>query len=62
MTQMNNLQRLMKNTASEMERLGYSPESMGHYSEIWNRYLRSTHVDAINRKEINRFLADRHRF
>ena len=52
----------MKNTASEMERLGYSPESMGHYSEIWNRYLRSTHVDAINRKEINRFLADRHRF
>lgn len=33
-----NLRHLMGDVAFEMEKLGYSANSMKHYWEVWNRY------------------------
>lgn len=60
MTHENNLRHLMKCAASEMEKLGYSSHSMKHYWEVWNRYLRFTNEDTVNRTDMDSFLADKY--
>lgn len=58
MNETQKLQQLMKDTASEMEKLGYSKSSMQHYYEVWNRYLRYTvHAD-INRHDMEQFMSE----
>ena len=56
----NNLRYLMRCTASEMEKLGYSANSMKHYWEVWNRYLKFTNEDTVNRTDMDSFLADKY--
>lgn len=56
----NNLRHLMESAASEMEKLGYSASSMKHYWEVWNRYLKFTNEDTVNRTDMDPFLADKY--
>lgn len=56
----NNLRYLMGYTASEMEKLGYSANSMKHYWEVWSRYLKFTNEDTVNRTDMDSFLADKY--
>ncbi|HJA56202.1 MAG TPA: site-specific integrase [Candidatus Bacteroides intestinigallinarum] len=56
----NNLRLLMEHTAFEMERLGYSANSMKHYWEVWHRYLKFTNEDTVNRTDMDSFLADKY--
>lgn len=60
MTQANDLRYLMNSTASEMERLGYTPESMKHYWEVWKRYLKFTKVETVSRADMDSFLTDKY--
>lgn len=50
----------MEHAASEMEKLGYSSNSMKHYREVWNRYLKFTNEDTVNRADMDSFLADKY--
>lgn len=52
----NSLQQVVKDAAAEMERLGYSASSMKHYHEVWNRYLKFTASDTVDRADMDRFL------
>lgn len=56
MNKTQNLHQLMEDTASEMEKLGYSKSSMRHYHEVWNRYLKYTVLTDINRHDMEQFL------
>jgi len=56
MNETNNLNQVIHDAASEMERLGYSQESMRHYWEVWNRYLKFTSQTFIDRKDMDSFL------
>lgn len=60
MTHENNLRHLMERAASEMEKLGYSSNSMKHYWEVWNRYLKFTNENTVNRTDMDSFLADQY--
>lgn len=46
--------------ASEMEKLGYSSNSMKHYWVVWNRYLKFTNEATVNRTDMDSFLADKY--
>lgn len=50
----------MERAASEMEKLGYSSNSMKHYWEVWNRYLKFTNENTVNRTDMDSFLADQY--
>lgn len=50
----------MEHAASEMEKLGYSSNSMKHYWEVWNRYLKFTNENTVNRTDMDSFLADQY--
>lgn len=56
MNETNNLNKVIYDTASEMERLGYSQESMHYYWEVWKRYLKFTNQTSIDRKDMDSFL------
>ncbi len=56
MNETNNLNQVMHDAASEMGRLGYSHESMCHYWEVWNRYLKFTNQISVNREDMDSFL------
>lgn len=58
MNETQNLQQLMGDTASEMEKLGYSKSSMCHYHEVWNRYLKYTVCTDIIRHDMEQFLSE----
>jgi site-specific recombinase XerD len=49
---------IIKETATEMEKLGYSQSSMQHYHEVWNRYLKYTLHTDINRNDMDQFLSE----
>ena len=50
----------MEHAASEMEKLGYSSNSMKHYWEVWNRYLKFTNENTVNRTDMDSFLANQY--
>ena len=56
MNETNNLNQVVHDVASEMERLGYSHESMCHYWEVWKRYLKFTSQTSIDRDDMDSFL------
>lgn len=56
----NNLRLLMEHTAFEMEKLGYSANSMKHYWGVWHRYLKFTNEDTVTRTDMESFLADKY--
>ena len=56
MNETNNLNQVVHDVASEMERLGYSHESMCHYWEVWKRFLKFTSQTSIDRDDIDSFL------
>lgn len=60
MTHENNLRHLMEHAAFEMEKLGYFSNSMKHYWEVWNRYLKFTNENTVNRTDMDSFLADQY--
>ena len=61
MNESQKLQLLMEDTASEMEKLGYSKSSMLHYHEVWNRYLKYTVNTDINWHGMEQFLSECYR-
>lgn len=56
MNETNNLNQVVHDAASEMERLGYSQESMCHYWEVWKRYLKFTSQTSVDRDDMDSFL------
>lgn len=58
MSQTNKLQQIIKDTASEMENLGYSKSSMRHYHEVWDRYLKFTRQNDIDQHDMDQFLSE----
>jgi site-specific recombinase XerD len=52
------LQQVMKDTAAEMERLGYSQSSLRHYHEVWDRYLKFSTKTDIDRHDMDQFLSE----
>jgi len=56
MNETNNLNKVVYDAVSEMERLGYSHESMRHYWEVWKRYLKFTRQTSVDRDDMDSFL------
>ena len=57
-----NLQQCMENVATEMIKLGYSQSSLQHYWMVWNRYLKDTSINTIDRIDMNSFLERKYNY
>lgn len=57
MKRSNELKQLVDEAAESMEKLGYSPGTMRHYWEVWNRYLKFTKSITIDKSDMDTFLA-----